>query len=61
MKKTNLQRLIDLLKDKLWHPAEELAQEVSWRFGATVHEARKKGYRIEKRRIAHNQYEYRLF
>lgn len=60
MKNTNLIRLISLLKDGLWHPAEELAQKVSWRFGATIHEARKKGHQIEKRKIAHNQYEYRL-
>jgi biotin operon repressor len=60
MKTSNLQRLLDLMKDDLWHPAEQLAQEVSWRFGATVHEARNKGYQIEKRKTAHNRYEYRL-
>ncbi len=57
---SNLNRLLRLLSDKLWHSGEELAARVSWRFGATVHEARGKGYPIEKRRIGHNQYEYRL-
>jgi biotin operon repressor len=60
MKQTNLVRLINLLKDGSWHPAEDLAHEVSWRFGATIHEARQKGYQIETRRISHNQHEYRL-
>ena len=59
MKETNLQRLLITLRDGFWHSAEELAQEVSWRFGATVHEVRRKGYLIEKRRVAHNCYEYR--
>jgi hypothetical protein len=57
---TNLERLLRLLGDKLWHSGEELAVKVSWRFGATIHEARGKGYAIERRRAGHNQYEYRL-
>lgn len=60
MRNTNLQRLLATLTDGLWHSGEELTKQVSWRFGATVHEARKKGYLIEKRRIEHNRYEYRL-
>ncbi|MEM8640382.1 MAG: hypothetical protein AAGG51_16435 [Cyanobacteria bacterium P01_G01_bin.54] len=60
MKDDSLSRLIALLKDGLWHPAEELAQKVSWRFGAAIHVARRKGYGIETRKVAHNQYEYRL-
>lgn len=59
-KVTNLERLIALLKDGKWHTSEELASKVSWRFGHTIFEARKKGYSIEKRKIAHNQFQYRL-
>jgi biotin operon repressor len=57
---SNLTRLLKLLDDKAWHSGEELAAKVGWRFGATIHEARGKGYRIEKRRTGHNQYEYQL-
>lgn len=57
-KQTNLQKLLQLLKDGQWHVAEDLAQYVSFRFGHTVYEARKKGYKIQKRRVAHNLYEY---
>ncbi|MGL5062759.1 MAG: hypothetical protein ACRC62_22525 [Microcoleus sp.] len=59
-KKTNLEKLLTLLKDGKWHSANELAVEISWRFGHTVLEARRKGYPVEKRKIAHNQFEYRL-
>lgn len=59
-KPTNLQKLLRVLKDKKWHSSDELASEVSWRFGHTVFEARQKGYFIEKRMIAHNQFEYRM-
>jgi hypothetical protein len=59
-KSTNLRRLIAILKDGKWHLNNELAANVSFRFGHTVFEARKKGYFIEKRQIAHNQFEYRL-
>ncbi len=45
-KLTNLERLIAILKDEKWHPSDELAANVSWRFGHTVFEARKKGYQI---------------
>lgn len=60
VKLTNLERLIAVLKDGQWHLSDELAVKVSWRFGHTVFEARKKGYSIEKRKVAHNRYEYRL-
>lgn len=56
----NLRKLITILKDGLWHSADELANKVSWRFGHTVYEARRKGYTIEKRKVAHNRFEYRL-
>ena len=59
-KSTNLRRLIAILKDEKWHSSDELAANVSFRFGLTVFEARKKGYFIEKRQIAYNQFEYRL-
>jgi hypothetical protein len=60
VKLTNLERLISVLKDGKWHLGDELAAKVSWRFGHTVFEARNKGYLIEKRKVAHNQFEYRL-
>ncbi|NET32734.1 MAG: nucleotidyltransferase domain-containing protein [Cyanothece sp. SIO1E1] len=53
-------RLIDLLQDHKWHSSDEIASKVSWRFGATIHEARRKGYVIDTRKVANDQYEYRL-
>ena len=58
-KPTNLKKLLQLLKDGKWHPAMELAQFVSHRFGHTIYEARKKGFCIEKRLIEHNVWVYR--
>ena len=58
-RETNLQKLLNLLGDGEWHTSEELSQ-ITWRFGHTIHEARNKGYPIEKRQINHNQFEYRL-
>ena len=60
VEKTKLVHLTELLTDGFWHSGEELSQKVSWRFGAAVQEARKKGYMIEKRRLENNRYEYRL-
>jgi len=57
-KPTNLQKLLQLLRDGQWHRAEELAWYVSHRFGHTIHDARNKGYDIQKRLVAHNVYEY---
>ena len=59
-KLTNLEKLIAILKDGKWHSSDELATNVSFRFGHTIFEARKKGYLIEKKQVAHNQFEYRL-
>jgi hypothetical protein len=56
---TNLQKLLKLLGDGEWHTSEELSK-ITWRFGHTIHEGRNKGYPIEKRKIGHNQFEYRL-
>ena len=60
VKSTNVERLVAVLKDGRWHSSEELANKVSWRFGHTVFEARKKGYLVEKRKVAHNRFEYRI-
>lgn len=60
VKLTNLEKLIAVLKDGQWHSSEELAVKVSWRFAHTVFEARKKRYSIEMRKVAHNQFEYRM-
>lgn len=59
-KNTNLKKLIEVLNDKEWHPSDELASKVSFRFGHTIFEARKKGHSVEKRQVAHNQFEYRI-
>lgn len=53
-------RLIDLLSDGKWHTSQELAEKISFRFGATIHTARKSGYNIESNRIENQDYEYRL-
>lgn len=58
-RETNLQKLLKLLGDGNWHTSEELSK-ITWRFGHTIHEARKKGYQIEKHQVGHNQFQYRL-
>jgi hypothetical protein len=60
VRSTNLDKLLAILKDDNWHSSDELAANVSFRFGHTVFEARKKGYLVEKRQVAHNQFQYRL-
>ncbi len=60
VKNTNLEKLIEVLRDGRWHSADELAAKVSFRFGHTIFEGRKKGYSIEKRQVARSQFEYRL-
>ena len=59
VKSTNLEKLIAILKDGKWHSSDELAANVSFRFGHTVFEARKKGYLVEKRQVANKLFEYR--
>ncbi len=58
-KTTKLALLIALLGDYDWHWAEELANKVSWRFGATIKEARYKGYSIETDPVG-KKHRYRL-
>lgn len=48
-KLTNLEKLIAILKDGKWHSSDELAANVSFRFGDTIFKARKKGHLIEKK------------
>jgi hypothetical protein len=57
---TTMERLMQVLSDGGWHSTEELVQEVGHRFSATVHVAKQRGHRIEKRRVDKNQFEYRL-
>ncbi len=59
MHATKLDLLLEVLADGNWHQGQELATQVSWRFGATIEVARKKGYPIETDRIG-KQYRYRL-
>jgi hypothetical protein len=57
---TTLEKLLRVLSDGNWHSTEELVQEVGHRFSATIHVAKQRGDRIEKRRVDKNQFEYRL-
>lgn len=57
---TTFEKLMLVLADGDWHSTEELVQEVGHRFSATVHVAKQRGHRIEKRRVDKNQFEYRL-
>lgn len=57
---TTLEKLSQVLADGNWHSTEELVQEVGHRFSATIHVAKQRGDRIEKRRVDKNQFEYRL-
>jgi hypothetical protein len=36
-----------------------LVQEVGHRFSATIHIAKQRGYRVDKRRVSKNTFEYR--
>lgn len=58
-KKTKVTLLIDVLSDNEWHWGDELASKVGWRFGATVKEARDRGYPIETDRQG-PKWRYRL-
>ncbi|NJL00730.1 MAG: hypothetical protein HC910_09250 [Spirulinaceae cyanobacterium SM2_1_0] len=59
-KKTKVDLLIALLRDGRWHSADELAYQISFRFGDAIFKARAKGYSIEMRSVSHNHNEYRL-
>jgi hypothetical protein len=57
---TTIEKLMLVLFDGNWHTTEELVQKVGHRFSATIHVAKQRGDRIEKRRCDRNQFEYRL-
>lgn len=59
LKQTKLDLLLNALSDRDWHWGEELAVKVGWRFGATIKEARDKGYLIKADRVG-LQHRYRL-
>lgn len=59
LKMTKLDLLLDTLSDHDWHWSEELAIKVGWRFGATIKEARNKGYQIKTDRVG-SQHRYQL-
>ena len=59
LNKTKVELLLETLADGEWHWSEELASKVSWRFGATIKEARDKGHLIETGSLG-KQYRYRL-
>jgi len=56
---TTIEKLQTVLSDGNWHSTEELVQEVGHRFSATIHVAKQRGDRIEKRRVDKNQFDYR--
>lgn len=58
-KKTKVELLLDVLADREWHDNNELANKVSWRFGATIKEARDRGHPIETNRDGRTWF-YRL-
>ncbi len=60
MAMTQQEKLMALLADGNWHTCNELVQQVGHRFSATMHVAKQQGYQFDKRRIAGNQFEYRL-
>lgn len=59
LKKTKLDLLLEVLSDREWHWAEELARKVGHRFGAVVKVARDKSHKIETDRVG-LQHRYRL-
>jgi hypothetical protein len=58
-KPKKLDLLLGLLADYEWHWSEELASKVSWRFGATIKDARDEGYPIERDQVG-PKHRYRL-
>jgi hypothetical protein len=58
-KPTQLDLLLEALKDGQWHDSAELIALVGHRFSAVLHVARKRGYVIEGRRDG-NYSEWRL-
>lgn len=58
-KTTKIDLLIAVLSDHQWHWGNELAVEVSWRFGATIKDARNRGYQIETEQVG-PKWRYRL-
>lgn len=57
---TSFEQLVSLLGDGNWHSSQEISEKIAWRFGHTVHEARKQGYRIEKHKTTDDCFEYRI-
>jgi hypothetical protein len=53
-------RTIALMSDGCWHPAQELVEQISHRFSATMHVLKKRGYHFEKRKVTAHQYEYKM-
>lgn len=61
MKKTHAEKLLDLLHDRQWHSNVELVGAgVGFRYGAVIHNLRKKGYLIETKEVTPAIWEYRL-
>ena len=56
----NFERLMEVLRDGKWHSGDELAVKISYRFGHTVFEARRRGCSIEKRQVGRSRFEYRM-
>jgi hypothetical protein len=59
-KETLPDRLLNLMSDGYWHPSEELVEQISHRFSATIHILKQRGYKFDKRHVDGHEYEYRL-
>lgn len=61
MPKKKIEGMIELMQDGQWYSAEVLAEQITHRFGATMHSLKKKYPHLDfdKRKIG-NTFEYRL-
>lgn len=59
-RKTQLQKLLNVLSDGEWHWTDELVREVGHRFSVSIQAARSKGYNIPSPVREGRQNRYRL-
>jgi hypothetical protein len=53
-------RMIALMSDGRWYPANELVEKISHRFSATMYVLKKRGYHFEMRKVTAHQNEYKM-
>ncbi|BAU12842.1 hypothetical protein LEP3755_33740 [Leptolyngbya sp. NIES-3755] len=56
--KTKIELLLDTLADGKWHSSQELSEQIGWRFGNLLYQAKQQGYSIQTERDG-LQYRYR--